>query len=68
MYKLIKTRNPNNKFDMFNIIVESDGDDDNITLLELSRMFCQFLETVGYGHIEKVMFITKECREITEEE
>jgi hypothetical protein len=68
MYKLIKTRNPNNKFDMFNITIESDGDDDNITLVELSRMFRQFLEAVGYGHIEKVVFITKECEEITEEE
>lgn len=68
MYKLIKTRNPNNKFDIFNVTVESDGDDDDITLPELSMMFRQFLEAVGYGYIEKVAFITKDGREITEEE
>lgn len=68
MYKLIKTSNPNNKFDIFNVTVESDGNDDNITLLELSRMFRQFLEAVGYSHVEKVVFITKDGREISEEE
>lgn len=67
MYKLIKTRNPNNKFDLFNISVESDGDDDNITLPELSGMFRQFLEAVGYGYIERVVFITEDGKEITEE-
>lgn len=68
MYKLIKTRNPNNKFDIFNITIESDGDDDNITLPELSKMFRQFLEAVGYGYIEKVVFINDDGKEITEEE
>ena len=68
MYKLIKTRNPNNVFDIFNVTVESDGDDDNITLLELSRMFRQFLEAVGFSHVEKVVFVTDDGKEITEEE
>ena len=68
MYRLIKTKNPKNKFDIFNVTIENDGDDDNITLLELSRMFRQFLEAIGYGHVDKVVFITKDGREISEEE
>jgi hypothetical protein len=68
MYKLIKTKNPMNKFDIFNVTIENDGDDDNMTLPELSKMFRQFLEVCGFKYIEKVVFIDDDGKEITEEE
>lgn len=68
MYRLIKTKNPNNEFDIFNVTIENDGDDDNMTLSELSMMFRKFLEVCGFNCIEKVVFIDDDGKEITEEE
>jgi hypothetical protein len=68
MYRLIKTKNPNNEFDIFNVTIENDGDDDNMTLSELSMMFRKFLEACGFNCVEKVVFINYDGKEITEEE